>query len=404
VNPVLGADAEGMSFYVQDQWNPITRLTIRAGLRHDNVEWKSSKPVPSFKLLQPRLGVAYDVFNNGGSVVHAYGGKIIDENQITLPNNLNVRYSGTATWTYNPTTQVFAFTRTQISASGLDVDPNLKVPFSNEYSLGFTQRILKNTSIDVTAESRTEHNMFDDYYGVAPNGLLPTGIFTNCPHGDCGILRNEYRGIVTKVESRPTRNSDVTVSWAHGKSRASSQNDNAAGQNVSGSVDFYPVNFTNIFGYAPDDTKDRVKVNGYYRFPWAITAGLSYYWDSGSTWNVTKTNTQGFGTEYLEPRGSRRFPHFHQLDVQVQKDFNIGPLKAGLIGSVLNVMNKELPNSGTSSIVGNAGTRAITDPTTGRLYIDPNQQTGANRLSPTFGRYTSFQRPRRYEAGVRFEF
>jgi hypothetical protein len=91
VNPVLGADAKGKSLYIQDQWNPIAPLTIRAGLRYDKVDWESSKPVPSFKLLQPRLGVAYDLFSNGGTVIHAYGGKIMDENQLTLPNNLNTR-------------------------------------------------------------------------------------------------------------------------------------------------------------------------------------------------------------------------------------------------------------------------------------------------------------------------
>ena len=62
--------------------------------------------------------------------------------------------------------------------------------------------------------------------------------------------------------------------------------------------------------------------------------------------------------ECLEPRGSRRLPHFHQLDMQVQKDFSIGPVKAGLIASVLNVLNTEIP----LGINGNAGTRAITGP------------------------------------------
>lgn len=395
INPVLGAGQKGRSFYIQDQWNPIPRLTVRAGLRQDTVDWQSSKPIPSFKLLQPRLGVAYDVFNNGGSVIHAYGGKIIDENQLTLPNNLNVRYSGTATYTYNATTKAFAFTRTTISAGSLDVDPNLRAPFSNEYSLGVSQRVFSNTSLDITAEQRTAHNLFDDYYGTT-TALLPTGIFTQCPYDECSLLRAQYRAIVAKVESRLTRNADLSFSWFHGTSKVSIDST----QNVAGTVNFFPTNFKNIYGNAPDDTRNRFKLNGFYRFPWAITAGLSSFWESSSPWTVTKTDPAGFGTEFLEPRGSRRFTHFYQVDAQLQKDFQIGPVKAGLIASVLNVLNTELP----TGINTNAGTRAITDPATGRLYIDPNQQTGANRLSPTFTRYTSFQRPRRYEAGVRFEF
>jgi hypothetical protein len=53
---------------------------------------------------------------------------------------------------------------------------------------------------------------------------------------------------------------------------------------------------------------------------------------------------------------------------------------------------------------GNAGTRAKVDPSTGRVFIDPNQQTGVNRLAATFGQPTTWQRPRRYEVGLRIEF
>jgi len=406
VNPVAGAEMEGRSFYIQDQWNPIAPLTIRAGLRYDNVDFSSSKPVPSFKLLQPRLGIAYDLFNNGGTVIHAYGGKIMDENQLTLPNNLNTRYSGNAVWTYNASTQQYAFTRTTVSPSGLDVDPGLDAPFSNEYSLGFTQRLFTNTSIDITAERRTGHNNFALYAGshnpATPNdfsGLLPTAIFTACPAGQCNIVRSEFEAIVAKIDTRPTRNSDLSISWTHGESKGSTGNDNAAGQNVSGAFNYFPYNFENYYGFVPDDAADRVKVNGFYRLPWEFTVGASYNWDSGTPYTVFYSHPSGFGSVFLEERGSRRLPHFHQLDMQVQKDFTIGPVKAGLIASVLNVLNTEIP----LGINGNAGTRAIVGPD-GKLFIDPDQQAGANRLSPTFQRYTSFQRPRRFEAGVRFEF
>src|SRR5687767_15473103 len=36
--------------------------------------------------------------------------------------------------------QQYTFLRSTVSPTGLDVDPGLDAPFSNEYSLGFTQR------------------------------------------------------------------------------------------------------------------------------------------------------------------------------------------------------------------------------------------------------------------------
>src|SRR5436190_677906 len=427
-NPALGADAKQQAFYVQDQWNPISQLTVRAGLRYDHVDWESSKPVPAFELLQPRVGLAYDLFNNGGSVIHAFGGKIVDENQLTLPNNLNVRYSGSGLFTFCATATTlsgnrcagkvgtFVNTSNTISPGGLEVDPNLHAPFSNEYSIGFTQRIFRNTSVDLTAEKRTGHNLFGIFFGdVGPDysnpdfsHVLPAETFTACPGGRCGVFQSKYQALIAKVDTKPSRNSDISVSWTHGKSQGSTANDNGAGQNVSGAFEVYPTTSINYYGYTPDDAKDRVKVNGYYRLPWDFTVGGSYNWDSGTAFTVTKTNAFGLGTEFLEPRGSRRFPHFSQLDLQLQKDFQIGPVKAGIIGSVINVLNKELG----LTINGNAGSRACStangttcDPLNGtKLLIDPNQQSGPNRLSPTFLRYTSFQRPRRYEVGVRFEF
>jgi hypothetical protein len=425
-NPRLGASAKEYALYAQDQWNPISQLTIRAGLRYDHVEWHSTKEVPDFKLIQPRFGVAYDLFNNGGTVIHGFGGKIIDENQVTLPNNLNVSWGGTAGFTYCATATTLSGNRcagkvgqfvnvsNSLSASGSDVDPNLHAPFSNEYSIGFTQRIFRNTSIDITAEKRTSHNLFAVFVGdVGPDyanpdfSTLTDGLFTACPAGECGVVQSKYQALITKIDTKPSRNSDISVSWTHGKSQGSTANDNASGQNVSIAFQIKPTDFVNYYGYTPDDAKDRIKINGYYRFPWDITLGGSYNWDSGTAFSVTKTNAFGLGTEFLEPRGSRRFPHFQQLDLQLQKDFQIGPVKAGLIGSVINVLNTEYG----IGINANAGSRACAtidgttcNPLGTQLLIDPNQQTGAARLSPTFLRYTSFQRPRRFEAGVRFEF
>lgn len=398
INPPKSVTAKQESFYAQDQWSPITPLTVRAGLRYDHVAWGTNRSIPAFKLLQPRIGLAYDIFNNASSVIHAYGGKIIDENQLTLPSNAYVAWSGTAIFNYNATTKQYVFTRTgtTLSQGGVPVDPNLKSTYSNEYSLGYTQKLPRNTSLDITGEVRKAHNMFGLVCGNTTT-QVPC-FFTNAPPDDPGFFRTDYRGVTTKLETRPTSNSDLIVSWIRSKSRGSVGVDNASGQNVSGAGNFFPINFTNYYGFQADDAKNRIKFQGYYQFPWQITLGANYYWDSGTPWNVTQSTA--FGTALLEPRGSRRFPAYSQLDAQLQKDFNLFGAKFGLIGSVLNVMNKEI----ATGVNGNAGTLAKTDPTTGKLYIDPNQQTGPNRLSATFGRFTSFQQPRRYEVGFRFEF
>ncbi|MCU1244354.1 MAG: TonB-dependent receptor [Acidobacteria bacterium] len=409
LNPGSTVSAKGTSFFFQDQWNPIPQLTLRLGLRDDRQSWTSQLPIPTFHLLQPRIGAAYDVLNNGNSIIHAYGGKIMDENQLTLPSFGVQQPTGAQAFIFNATTGKYQYSpgNSSFFTSGEVYANNLKPTFSNEYSLGYTQRIFKNTSLDITGEYKKTKNIFEDYCGILATGGLDACVVTNFPGFDAGIsnpLRQDYRAITSKLESRPTSNSNVIVSWTHAKSRGTVEYT----QNAGTDFDYYPAHFTNRYGYLTDDARDRVKVDGYYRFPWDITLGGNFYWDSGIPWSVTQNaplnaaagTALPYGSYFIEPRGSRRLPHLSQLDLQLQKDFRVGQMKFGLIGTVLNALNKE---TGTA-INGNAGTRAKVDPTTGRVFIDPNQQTGANRLAATFGQYTTFQRPRRYEVGVRFEF
>lgn len=417
-NPESTVSGKGRGFYVQDQWNPVPRLTLRLGLRHDHQTYDSGNPEkqpPSFSKLQPRLGVAYDIFNNGNSIIHGYGGTIMDENQLTLPSFGVAQPSGTAFFNVNSAGRfVYDPANSGIALTGSQYDSNLSPTYSTEYSAGFTQRVFRNTSIDITGQYRKTEDIYEDYCGNLTEGFFDECIITNQPGSESGAhdaLRSDYRALITKVESRPTANSNLILSYTRAKSRGSVEYT----QNAGTDFDFYPAHFVNRYGYLSDDAKDRIKVDGYYRLPWQFTLGAAFNWDSGVAYNVTQTasNTAAtgvvlpYGSYFIEPRGSRRLPHFHQLDLQLQKDFNIGPVKAGLIGTVFNVLNSELP----LNINGNAGSRAKTDPATGRLFVgtgtvngSPYQQVGVNRIAATFGQYTSFQRPRRYEAGIRFEF
>ena len=399
VNPASTVSARTNSFFVQDEWRPIPRLTTRIGLRYDGTTWDNNggNEVPDFQLWQPRLGIAYDIFGNAGSVIHGFAGKVGDENQLTLPSHgvaepvVSLTFRRNAAGNFAPRAGSF------VSVSGLLIDQNLKPSYSNQYSLGFTQRLFTNTSVDVTGEYRTQKGLFEDYCGTIDEPI--DCIVTNNPgpEGSENPLRANYRAIITKIESRPASWADFTFSWTHASSRGATEST----QNADASFDTFPNNFVNTYGYLSDDARDRLKLNGFARLPLEFILGASWNWDSGVAYSVFQTDPQVGGTRLLEQRGSRRLPHFHQLDLQLQKNFTVRGVTFGLIGSIFNVMNSELP----TQIVGNAGARAIEDPNNpGNLFIDPNQQTGANRLSPTFGTYTSFQRPRRYEAGVRFEF
>jgi len=418
INPESTVEGDTRSFYVQDEWRPIPRLTARLGLRYDATDWENhgGAPPPSFELWQPRVGVAYDIFNNASSVVHAYGGKIGDENQLTYPSfgvplpfvSIRFNQNTAGVWSFSPT-------GTQFAVSGGLYDDEVDPSYSNQYSVGITQRVFRNTSVDLTVEKRTQHNLFEDYCGTLADQL--DCYITNHP-GPAGSpqpLRADWRGAILKVESRPMNWLDFTFSWTHSKSRGSTEST----QNQNTSFDYFPNTFVNTYGYLTDDASDRVKLNGYARLPWDFIVGLAHVWDSGQTFSVSRADATGAGTEFLEPRGSRRLPHLSQTDLQLQKDFTVGRFRFGLIGSVINLFNKETVTArnggpGTLATYNGCVGKTATDPNTFSpcsaadrltgLYTDPNQTTGANRFAGTFLQPTAFQRPRRYEVGVRFEF
>jgi hypothetical protein len=423
-NPPHSVAAKQYAYFAQDEWNPISRLTIRAGLRYEQVKWNNPRgnAPPSFSKMQPRLGVAYDIFNNATSVVHGYAGRIMDDNQLTLVNFGYEQPSGTQSFQLNSAGK-FAYVGGGIFTTGAVYADNLKPSYSNQYSLGFTQKVWRNTSVDVTYETRVQKDLFEDYCGHFEGTTrvdLDNCVITNQPGFDIGInnaLRSDYHGVIAKVESRPYNWLDVVASWTHSKSQGSTEST----QNAAASFDYAPVFFNNAYGYLSDDAANRVKLDGYVRLPLDFTFGLNYYWDDGTPWSVFQTSStltatgivfptdyNSVGTYFIEPRGSRRLPSFQQTDIQLQKDFRVGTMKFGLIGSVFNLFNSET----VTGIQGNAGARAKIDPTTGQLFIDTTtlstgqnyQQAGVNRLGATFGQPTSWQRPRRYEVGVRFEF
>jgi hypothetical protein len=415
------------AYYIQDEWHPITPVTLRLGLRYETVGFETPGRTdnPSFSMLQPRIGAAWDVFNNARTVVHGFWGQVMDDNGLTLASFLSTQGAltarflpnGTGGWTYHSTIG---------GASGNQADPDLEPTYGEEMNLGITQRVWTNTSLDVSYVARDTYDIFEDYCNT-PDG---TCVVTNTPGGDPDALRSDYEGIITKLETRPFSWLSGLVSYTWSKSRGSVEYT----QNAGADFDYDPEHFVNSYGYLSDDARHRVKASGFVRAPWGTTIGIDSTWRSGASYSVTSglstaaannpcfainpaaacTGTNighlgpGYGTLFLEPRGSRRVDSLTQLDLQLMHEFTFGRVRAGLIGSIFNVLNTETATGiggsiGTYAPCGTStncidnplfGTSAENRPTHQRLAV----------ASTTFGTETSWQRPRRYEVGVRFEF
>jgi len=373
--------AHARTFYGQDEWRPVEKLTVKLGLRYDAQTFKNDDGSTQVTLskYQPRIGFAYDLFNNANTVVHGHWGRFMDDNALTLASYLasdsaiTVRYSwSNAQQRFNPA-QAFG------GPAGNLLDPTLKPTYANETNFGITQRLSANSSVDLTGIWKKSNDIFEDSCAFDNCNTDGTFWMTNRPNG-MDVLKQKYTGAILKYELRPSwGNILATYTWA--KSLGSVEYT----QNAGADFDVFPINFVNRYGYLSDDARHRIKVDGYAKGPWGTILGANWYWDSGVPFNVTR-NSAISGTEFLEPRGDRRLPHFKQLDLQLQKNFTVANTTLGLIGSVFNVFNKETVTARRGSVGNEPATVANPSPTA------------------FFNTASAWQRPRRYEVGFRIEY
>lgn len=393
------------AFYVQDEWHPISAVTARIGLRYETIDFSvpGRGDAPKLSKLQPRLGLAWDVFNNASTVLHGFWGQVMDDNGLTLASFGSTIGSVTSRFVWSNSQQRYVYFDTFGGASGNGYDPNLEPTYSNEANVGVTQRIGSKSSVDVTAVWRDTQNLFEDT--CVNQEDCPFFWMTNNPAGGNDWLKSKYTGVITRLETRPFDWLSGLVSYTWAKSQGSV----GYTQNAGADFDVFPDHFVNRYGYLSDDARHRVKASGFVRAPFGTTFGVDYSWDSGLAYSVTANTPPfaGYGSIYIEPRGSRRLPEYQQMDLQVQHDFQLGRVRAGLVAAVYNVLGSETPIAVGSSIGDYHGcddvdgTTCLANPLFGVAEGEP---AGVEVVSASFGQATDWQRPRRYELGIRFAF
>jgi hypothetical protein len=370
-------EGRGMAFFAQDEWRPVPNVTAKLGVRYDEVDFylPGDEKAKTFARFQPRVGVAWDLFNDSSTIVKANAGEFLEDNALTLPSFLSRQ--GTVLSLFLFTGQQFEFFGAFGGPSGNTLDPTLRPTYSQQVTGGVTRRIFRNTSLDVTGIYRRNRKMFED---TCADEECSHFWLTNKPNG-MDLLKSDYRALLFKVESRPTNAMSWLLSYTLSKSRSAVEYT----QNAGSDFDVFPEHFVNRYGFTSDDARHVVKLDGYVKIPWEIFVGTSVYWDSGVAYNVTRpAENAGYGLEFVEPRGSRRLPDFYRWDAQVQKDFVVGPLRLGLIGAVFNILDTEIA-----------------------IQRDGNVGAGGTVEEPTNDRFnfaTAWQRPRSYELGFRLEF
>src|SRR5207244_2660243 len=143
--PQLDFKSDARTFYAQDEWRPIERLTTKVGLRYDAQNFKRDTGGSAVTLskYQPRFGLTYDVMNNANTVIHGHWGRFMDDNGLTLSSYLASLGAVTNSYFWAPTLNRWLLDTTATSggASGNQLDPSHTATYAHETTIGITQRL-----------------------------------------------------------------------------------------------------------------------------------------------------------------------------------------------------------------------------------------------------------------------
>ena len=364
------ANNERESFFAQDSWKIGDRLTVNPGLRFDWIRGThpDAGKVYDASHIVPRIGFAYDVTGNNNTVVRGHYGQYYEAAFASL---FNRAVPGIEDFVFFEFVggQFVEFDR--ITSLQYTVDPDIKHPRVDEFTLGFERALTSDFRFQATGVWRENKNLVDSVYPTARwartslpvstnpvtgGGTLPAYRWTNPDdsEGD-GFITNpdgfqyldengnvlgtarafrKYRGLILALNKRFTNRWQANVSYVLAKAEGTVDNTAGANDGASRLFETPALALVNTEGDLRNDRRHEFKVYATYMIP-VVDVGLNAIWQSlsGRTWTPFQrftTAQTGFGVSsagreyFLEPRGSRRMPTQHTLDLRFDKQFRIG--------------------------------------------------------------------------------
>lgn len=416
-NPDMSAENEQFGLYVQDEWSVNERLTMNLGLRWDYetnmVDTNYVTPLevrerlsdqfpakfftdgndrdPATDLFQPRLGLTYDLFADGRTVLFGGAGRYYDRNLFnnTLDERFRLQYMvgefffsedgsdmlGQPAVAWDPR----YFTPeglNQVRASGRTGRPEVfliendtEVPFSDQFNVGVRQSFGRMVGAISYANIRSE-NGFSFLWGAGYCCPQYDPAYSNVLISSDDI-RTWYDAVYVTLDRPFTGDSNygfnIAYTWADA-------------EQVGG--DLFSLDLPTISDwprYGTPGTQDhRIVANGMMALPFDVRLGALLQYSSGDKFRI-HNRERGFCADCYEPLTGEG-PSWTTVDLRLDKDFMIANSRIGISLEAFNVTNEKR--------YGN--------------FVAFNPPEG----NPNLGRPTSIVggSQRRYQLGIRYGF
>jgi len=379
---MYGGNTNTLGAFIDDSWKIGDRLTVNLGLRFDHTNasipswfvldgWeKTSTRVPGlddliiWDTIAPRLGLAFQLTSDHKTLIKASYGRYYS----ALYGN-NYIYPGPAVtdWsisTWDPSTEDWALWYTIKGDIGYTVDPQLRNPYADVFSLGLERELLPNFSAGATFIYKKEKDLLgwedrgatyqrinlvspdDEKTYPAFNQTSELGTTNDYWIANPSSFGHSYQAFIFSLAKRYSNNWQFYASLAWSKAEGLDVTARGTGSWAlllnTGGFGKDPNDLTNAKGLLNHDRTWIFKLQASYTFPWGILASLNYLYQTGVPIGtiVRVYPDQGNRKILAEPKGPDRYKPWNLLDFRLQKTFNIyKSLRLDAMVDVFNLFN-----------------------------------------------------------------
>ena len=451
--------------YAQDAWHVSDRLTMNIGVRMDKISGGApgADSVYSNTSIAPRFGFAFDPAGDTKTVVKGSYSQYYEGIFNDIYKQATSGYQDSLSWdmancpAYGPQGPTASYNCPlnrrvevgRVKAPVATIDPDIKHPRVDEFSLGFERAIGRNVRLAVTGIKRDNKNFIGQvlpsarwervnatspapdpsrslvypatpysYYRWTNRSASANNVSITNPDGfqyldasgnvlgtvDANRRYKAAMFVLTKNYSNRWR---AQISYVWSKAEGTINNGSEGTYGVSSFYASPTMSLINADGAMSNDRTHEVKamigvqipkvevaVNAYFR---SISGGTyaPYVQLSGGATNYSATGyffaSSAGRRPSLEPRGNQRLDTLNILDLRLEKIFKVGgDHRLSVYGDVFNALNADTITSVFNSV-------------TGTSVLDPTKAIGVTAVVP-YGGPASVTAPRQIQVGARWSF